>query len=87
MIPPTVHLNGTSKKALLNAVDEALLAFRDAQQKLREVYPNGRDYYPQPSENLGIAARQHCALIEKTHAIMVELAELSQAISEGGFKR
>ena len=47
MKPPTIHLNGTSRQSLLDAATEARSAVDEAEIKLREVWPNGRDYYPQ----------------------------------------
>ena len=44
---PTVHLNGTSQSELQAGVETALQAVEFAREKLRGMYPNGRDYYPQ----------------------------------------
>ena len=45
LIVPSVHSNGTGKKALLEQLEKAYTAIGDAQDALRETAPNGRDYY------------------------------------------
>ncbi len=42
---PTVHMNGTSKDALLDAYTAANSALLDALEALEACAPNGRDYY------------------------------------------
>jgi len=64
VIPPTVHLNGTSADELQSqhlAVMDACLALHAA---LAAATPNGRDYYPQGPTfiNLALAAHQSCLL-------------------------
>lgn len=44
-IIPIVHLNGTSREALIEQRCEASHALREALEKLSGCYPNARDYY------------------------------------------
>jgi hypothetical protein len=44
MIYPTLHLGGTSKDALLEALHEAVEALIDTENALGRVHPHGRDY-------------------------------------------
>lgn len=48
IILPIIHLNGTSRDALLDQLCEVYSALNDAMDKLRQASPNGRDYYPVP---------------------------------------
>lgn len=85
MIPPRIHLNGTSKQELLGNAEIACRAVNEAISKLRQVYPNGRDYYPQrDSSALQKAAHQHCEMIRKLLAVQEELDALCLDISNGG---
>jgi hypothetical protein len=47
MLTPTIHLNGTSREALLRGFADAADAVRDALAAVQATYPNGRDFYPQ----------------------------------------
>ena len=44
MIFPVVHLGGTSKDSLLEALYNARVAMIAAEKAMREVHPHGRDY-------------------------------------------
>ena len=55
---PIIHLNGTSREALLNALESAYGAITEAMDKLCECAPNGRDYYPAPGR-MELALAQH----------------------------
>ena len=56
---PTIHMNGTSKKALLTDYCDAIDALHEAGRKLAATCPNGRDYYTQGNTALGAALNQH----------------------------
>ena len=45
---PIVHDNGTSKQSLLDSRDDVYDALRAVLERLRDMAPNGRDYYPDP---------------------------------------
>lgn len=45
LVVPIVHLNGTSKDSLLEMREAFYSKLRDAERGLREMAPNGRDYY------------------------------------------
>ena len=47
-IAPCVHLNGTSKAALLDQLSEVYAALENARNTLKNAAPNGRDYYIGP---------------------------------------
>lgn len=70
VIAPIIHLNGTSKERLLDALGEAYNAIKvTAYDALRETAPNGRDYYLQPGL-LEKATAQHLRRL----AVLDELA-------------
>jgi recombinational DNA repair ATPase RecF len=45
-IVPIIHLNGSGKQNLMEARQGLCHALREAERALREMAPNGRDYYP-----------------------------------------
>ena len=47
MRTPTIHLNGTGKKMLLEGYENAYHAILEAENALGKVEFNARDYYPQ----------------------------------------
>lgn len=81
MMVPTIHLNGTSKERLLDALEEAYAAIHTAIEKLGETAPNGRDYYPQGPDALFKAQEEHFARMQKLEDVRRELQELAEAIS------
>lgn len=84
MIFPTIHLNGTSKDSLLEALEEAHAAIREAQKKLSECAPNGRDYYPQGPGVIYKAQDEHRARQQKLEDVKIELQQLAENISRQG---
>jgi hypothetical protein len=42
---PIVHSNGTSKRELIDLRTSAAYALREALEALKQMAPNGRDYY------------------------------------------
>ena len=80
MMVPTVHLNGTDKNVLLEDISDAAAALRIAAEKLHEMSPNGRDYYPQGSNAIGKAIAEHTIRIKKVMDIYDELSVLFEAI-------
>lgn len=61
IIAPTVHLNGTSKGALMEGYGNAYAALEAAMAALSEACPNGRDYYPQGPDAFVAARDEHIA--------------------------
>lgn len=86
MIMPTLHLNGTSKNALLDQYCDAAHAVDAAITSLCENGPNGRDYYPQGDDAFTQARDQHEARVKKLREVRKELNEIAECIAdaEGG---
>jgi hypothetical protein len=83
MMKPTIHLNGTSRAALLEAYEIAARALVEATEALVDCAPNGRDYYPQGPDALGKAQDEHIVRITSLGVIRREIMELSYACREG----
>jgi len=49
MMIPTVHTNGTGKKDLLEELETAVRAVREARKAVLDITVHGRDYYVQGS--------------------------------------
>jgi len=83
-LTPTIHLNGTSREALLDQVTEAAQAVYAALGKVCDAAPNARDYYPQGPEAFTAARDQHDARCDKLREVFNELQELALAIDGAG---
>jgi len=78
---PTIHLNGTSREALVEGYAEAIHALHEAGRKVAAAYPNGRDYYVQEPGAFGVAQRQHETRMNKLREIIKELETIAEAIA------
>lgn len=81
MIKPTVHRNGTSREALLDAYCIAGNALRGALETLSDAAPNARDYYPQGDDAWLQARAEHAAREEKLRSVLAELQELAESVA------
>lgn len=83
---PTVHLNGTSKDALVTQLCDAIDAIHAAGTALAKACPNGRDYYVQaedvqtPGSAISRAMTQHEARMNKLREVATELETIAHAI-------
>lgn len=80
LITPTVHLNGTCGKDLLEQVINARNALRLAIKALGEACPNGRDYYLQGGGVIQEALEQHQARQFALGTVYCELGQIAEAI-------
>ncbi len=87
MILPTIHLNGTSVEALMEANDKAYQALGLAFSDLRQAAPNGRDYYTQGPEALGKAVEEHEARLRAIYGVMLELETIGEYLATEQEKR
>jgi hypothetical protein len=83
MIYPTVHLNGTSKERLLEAMREAHEALWLAICALKETYPHGRDYYPQGNDVWAKAADEWQSRNDHLNSVYSELLGLTTFLTFG----
>jgi len=87
MIAPTVHLNGTSKGALLEQLAQAIASIGGAMAALAEATPDGRDYYVQGPSALGDALGAHGLRQRKLLEVKQELMEIYEAVDAQGGRR
>ena len=80
MMIPTIHLNGTSRIALLAAHMEAGRKLRAAIDALRETAPHGRDYYPQGNGAISVAMREYQSRLDRLQGVLKELQDIAEAI-------
>jgi hypothetical protein len=76
MMLPRVHLNGTSKKELIEQYEQALDALYTACDKLHNAYPNARDYYPQYYNAIARAMDEHRSRMNRLSDVRRELEDI-----------
>ena len=81
---PLIHLNGTSKQALLEQYQAPAQAVWGALRSLEQNGPNARDYYPLGPESFAVAQREHADRCSKLRAVHDELVALVEGIADGG---
>lgn len=80
MMTPTIHLNGTSRDALVSAYLIAIHRIEGALSAMRDTVPNGRDYYPQGAGAIEMAIAEHLRRMKAIEAVRDELAQIAEAI-------
>ena len=84
MMIPTVHLNGTAKKNLLEELHEASTALRAAEVVLQQVTVHGRDYYVQGPHAYGQARTEMDARLAALTNLQYEIQTMYQEIQKQG---
>lgn len=84
IVAPIVHLNGSGRQNLIDALANAYSAIEKAAEALRQTAPNGRDYYPAGPEALEAARQQHTRRIRALRDLQDELVEECNLIEEQG---
>lgn len=79
---PIVHLNGTSRNGLLEQTQAAYDAARVLGDALREMTPNGRDYYPAGPEAFELARTQHAERLAMVRRLRHDLECIAAAIQD-----
>ena len=82
MRTPTIHLNGTSARELREQLAKAYLAVTEAQDKLAQAMPHGRDYYVQKGDATNEAQAEMRARIAKLEEVKTELMLMHQAVAD-----
>jgi hypothetical protein len=83
LIVPAVHLNGTGKNDLLDALEKAYRACNDAYDALRQTAPNGRDYYVYGPDAYSRARDEHLQRMRAIDTVVKELEGLAIGIQDG----
>lgn len=83
---PRLHLNGTSKASLLEQIDNAYTALGTAYNAVREMAPNGRDYYVYNDgmATLAKAEDQHRARLRVLDGMRRELEQMAEKLDAQG---
>lgn len=79
---PTIHLNGTSARSLLEDCSDASHHVREALSALARFTPNGRDYYPQGDDAYTLARREHDSRMDRLREVLKELEEIGEHIAD-----
>jgi len=91
MILPTIHLNGTSVRSLLDDNSRAYTALMEAIQYLAQTAPNGRDYYPQGDIDgkpaLYVAQDQHSERMAMLLQVKRELEAIGEYLASEELRR
>lgn len=82
MMIPTVHLNGTGSKNLLDEIKTAHTALMAAMVALRQVTVHGRDYYPQGPSAYTQARHEMDARLSTLEKILDDLEAMHVAIRQ-----
>jgi hypothetical protein len=77
---PMIHMNGTSAVDLLKGLEDAYSAVGVALDSMRNIGPNGRDYYPLGPEAMEAAQTQHRDRALRLHNVREELEAIIGAI-------
>lgn len=82
MVTPTIHINGTSQRELLDQLEKGFLALLDAAEIMRQGAPHMRDYYVQENGDARFeqARRDHWDRIDRVVEVGRELQELALQI-------
>lgn len=79
---PTIHMNGTSAKSLLDDLMRAYNAVGEAQEAMRAVTPNNRDYYILGDEACREAREQHQVRVMKLADVREDLEKIIIGIQD-----
>jgi len=79
---PTIHRNGTYASDLLKGLLAAMNALREAERKITDAAPNGRDYYPQGDAAINHAIEEHCDRLTRLEAIRHELDQIAEHVAK-----
>jgi hypothetical protein len=81
---PSVHINGTSRAALLRGYLDGIEALRTALEVMQRNGPNGRDFYPQGPDAMKEAQMEHTDRCLRVKMVMDELEAIAEAVAGVG---
>jgi len=81
-LTPTLHLNGSGGAALACALRDAVEALCVAERAVREVAPNGRDYYVRGPEAPSAADAAYCALARDLGRVATVITEVYLGVED-----
>ena len=81
-IVPLIHLNGTSRLALLEEYRAADQAIREALSCVQAITVHERDFYLQDLQAFKLAQAQHEARVVDLYSMLNQIDEIWNAINE-----
>lgn len=82
VIKPTINLNGTSKRELLDQHVTAVVAMQAAIIAVQAAAPNGRDYQTMPKGTIDLAVAGHVERLKRLESVLHELEEIAEHIAD-----
>lgn len=82
LVVPTVHLNGTGAKGLLEQYRDAFSAVQTAIRALTDSAPHGRDYYIHGMDAYQKARQEHLDRLKRLQSVAEEILALHDAVSD-----
>jgi hypothetical protein len=82
MIFPTIHLNGTSQRQLLEDQCNMVHALSTALDTMSEFGPNGRDYYPQGDQAFTRARKEHEERMAAVRKVKFEIEKIAEYVAD-----
>jgi hypothetical protein len=80
LVTPTININGSDARQLMDALNDAMRSLHDASRALSKCSPHGRDYHMQGPDALRIAIQQHVSRGQRLVDISTELMTIALAI-------
>jgi hypothetical protein len=80
MQAPIVHLNGTSRAALLVQVAAAASALNAALTAISDAAPNARDYYPAGDDAFRTARKEHDSALDAVRSVLLRYEQLFETL-------
>lgn len=84
MTCPRIHLNGTSRKELLDQYEQAYRALDAAFAMLRDAFPHARDYYVISETAYSVARYEHEQRMQALSRIKADMLVIYQAVEQQG---
>ena len=81
MITPTIHMNGTSKKDLLEGYCKIMHALHETLARMQEYSPNARDYYVQSPTAYAAARDQYQRQFKAINEVLQEIEQIVEEIA------
>jgi hypothetical protein len=81
-ITPRLHLNGSSYADLMEPLNFAHNALRNAQEALNRCYPNGRDYYVISPTAINQAMTEHAQWMRKLSDVKQDIDAVREAVQD-----
>jgi hypothetical protein len=82
MILPTIHLNGTNQRDLLEDWLKVSHSLGTSLEVMANNGPNARDYYPQGQSAINTAVDEHADRIKRLTALKLEIDKIVEHVAD-----